>query len=199
MAKAVMSAFARCQALNEKGEKVALASFWKHQPAIFVFLRHFSCVASRAHADLVWQQRAEYERYGGKLIFSGNGSATCIAKFKRDLGIEDATVLTDPSLEAFRAAGFERGFLASHGLSSLGNGLKLYLKGYRQFAHHDEDGDRFQLGGVLVISMAGQIRYQYISQATGDFPPGTDVEIMASGMSSKREPVTFQDVNYSIR
>jgi peroxiredoxin len=170
----------RCVVKDETGKEVRLGGSWTEKPAILVFLRHFACIACRAHAAQVWHEREKYEQNGAKIVFVGNGSPDYIQKFKVDLGINDAVIVTDPTLRSFWIAGFKRGFLASLGPTSIKNGIGLFAKGHSQKMPSKASGDLWQLGGVIVVRADGRVTYQYISQATGDFPPEKDIVTMVS-------------------
>lgn len=167
--------FANSEILDESGAKVKVASLWQNQTIIFIFLRHFGCVSCRAHAVQVWADRKKYEQGGGKIVFVGNGAPHFIGTFKEDLGIQDATIYTDPSLESFRAMGFKRGFLVALGPRSIAAGLGMFKRGYKQGAYSNSTGDLWQMGGLLVVKPSGVVTYHYISTALGDYPPEQDV------------------------
>jgi peroxiredoxin len=169
-----ISSLGSCLVQNELGESVRLGEAWKTHPAILIFLRHFACIACRAHAGNVWKDRAKLEQNGAKIYFVGVGSATYIRKFKEDLGISEATMFSDPSLLSFRLAGFKRGFLASHSPRSVANQVKLAREGHSFGKLEKGTGDLWQLGGTLVVAPDDRVTYQYISQAQGDFPPESD-------------------------
>jgi peroxiredoxin len=156
--------------LTARGEKLRLGQIWQKQTVILVFLRHFACIGCRAHAVQVWNDREKYESSGGKIIFVGNGQPHFIEKFQEDLGITGAVILTDPSLESFRAAGFRRGFFAVVQPKSVLNAAKLAVEGHRQTAYSKEVGTHWQLGGVLVVNTHGKVLYQFLSESLGDFP-----------------------------
>ncbi|MGZ3726511.1 MAG: AhpC/TSA family protein [Pseudobdellovibrio sp.] len=166
--------FANCLVFDEHGNSTKLMNLWQNQTTIFIFLRHFGCLTCRSHAKQIWSERAKYEVNGSKIIFIGNGAANYIQHFKEDLGLQDATIYTDPSLKSFYAAGFKRGFIVALGPKALANGIKAYAAGSRQ-AYGKDTGNLWQLGGVLVIKPSGEVTYQYISQVTGDYAPEKDV------------------------
>ncbi|MNL21407.1 hypothetical protein D3C87_1426950 [compost metagenome] len=89
--------------------------------------------------------------------------------FKEDMALQDAWIFTDPHLEAFHAAGFKRGFMPAFGPQSLVSLAKLNMKGHKAGVWSEEQGDRFQLGGVLAVKPGGLITYQYMSEYQGDF------------------------------
>ena len=162
--------------MTEFGSPVRMHQLWNKRTAIFVFLRHFGCTACRAHAMQVWEQRELYQKGGALIHFIGNGQPEMIKIFKEELKIKDALMFTDPTLEVFRAAGFRNGFLVSHGPRSIMNMTKLLKAGIRQSMPSKAAGSIWQLGGVLVVHPDGFVPYQYISEASGDFPPDTDIE-----------------------
>ncbi len=170
-----MLTFSSCEILNEEGTRVQVASLWRAQAVLFIFLRHFGCVSCRAHAAQIWHDREKYQKNGAKIVFIGNGTPQYIKYFKEDLQIQDATIFTDPSLASFHAMGFKRGFLVALGPRSIAKGLKMFSKGHKQGSYSKDSGDLWQLGGVLVVRPNGSIAYHYISQATGDFPPEKDI------------------------
>ncbi len=162
------------------GTEFQLGRVWKNQTAILIFLRHFACIACRSHAKQVWDNREAYEKGGGKIVFIGNGQPQFIEKFKEDLGLKDALVVTDPTLEIFRSAGFNKGFSYILQAKTIVNAFKLYREGHRQSTYTKEAGTHWQLGGILAVSTRGEILYHYISEYFGDFPEETYLEILKS-------------------
>jgi len=154
---------------DQDGNRLELGSLWKNHVVVFVFLRHFGCIACRAHALQVWAERERYEKGGAKLIFIGNGDRKYIAGFKQDLGLDHATILTDKFLHSYRYAGFRRGFTSLVNPTSLKNAIKLHKEGHRQ-NEIAAKGDHWQLGGVLVMRPDNQVGFHFVSEALGDFP-----------------------------
>jgi len=160
---------------TEEGQALSMKSLWQYKPAIFIFLRHFSCIACRAHVAQIWQHRFTLEQEGAKIYFIGNGSFREILKFKKDMGIDNATVLTDPSRRSYLAAGLRRGVLPAIGPQAAVNAVDLFRQGHRQKHYHREAGDLWQLGGVMVVNPGGLVKYHYVSTATGDFPSAVEI------------------------
>ena len=165
-----MSAFGQCLVFTTDAKGIQLFQLWQSQPAIFIFLRHFACIACRAHAAQVWESRARYEGSGGKIVFIGNGQPSFIEKFREDLGLTGALILTDPKRNAFRLVGFRDGFFYVVRPQSAMNAFQLAREGHRQTAYSSAGGTHWQLGGILVVSTAGEATYRYISESVGDFP-----------------------------
>ena len=153
---------------------VKLGLLWKNKKTILIFLRHFACIACRAHAVQVWQDREKYEKAGAQIIFIGNGQPQYINAFKEDLKIQEATIVTDPSLQSYRAVGFKYGFLSVVNPGSLTNVVSMAMNGHRQSIYTRDAGTHWQLGGIVALNPDGRMTYHYISQSVGDFPPAQD-------------------------
>ena len=174
-AKINMLALRACSVLDEEGKKIPIANLWEKQAVIIIFLRHFACIACRAHAVQVWSQRELYEKSGARIVFISNGAPNFIAGFKEELGLNEAAIYTDPSLESFKACGFERGFLKALGPKGIVNGLKLMAGGHKQGEMRAGVGDLWQLGGVVAIKPGHKLAFHFISEATGDYPLEADI------------------------
>jgi peroxiredoxin len=169
---------ANCSAWLPSGEELKIGQLWQKQTVILIFLRHFACIACRAHASQVWNEREKYEKSGAKLIFIGNGSPDFIEKFKEDMNMGGAMILTDPTLESFRAAGLKRGILALVQPKSMTNAVKLAMQGHRQTAYTADAGHLVQLGGVVAINTHSKILYHFRSESFGDLPLEPHLEII---------------------
>jgi thiol-disulfide isomerase/thioredoxin len=161
--------FANSHIKDEKGADVKVGTLWKDHPVIFVFLRHFGCIDCRAHAAQIWSEKEKYEKGGAQILFISNGAPQFIQGFKEELKITEAPVYTDPSLAAFKACGFKRGFLAALGPQSLINGMKLKSQGHKN-KREPGSGDWWQMGGILVVQKDGKIGYHHICQTLADYP-----------------------------
>ncbi len=90
---------ANCSVETPDGKALKLGMVWQSKPAVIIFLRHFACIACRAHAAQVWRERERYKDCS--LVFLGNGSSEFIEIFREDMGLDGAVILSDPTLEAF--------------------------------------------------------------------------------------------------
>lgn len=167
--------FAKARVFDSAGNEIAIHKLWQNQAVLFIFLRHFACIECRTFARQIWADRERYEKSGSKIVFIGNGDPQFIQAFKEDLEIQNAPIYTDPSLNVFKAAGFRRNFLAALGPASIKAGLKMFKEGNRQGLYSKGQGDLWQLGGVLVIASDGRVKYKFVSQKLGDFPPEKDL------------------------
>jgi peroxiredoxin len=165
-----MKALGACAVFTDESNVIQMRMLWQNQPAIFIFLRHFACIACRAHAAQIWSERERYEANGGKIIFVGNGQPHFMEKFREDLKLEGALLVTDPKRDTFQRVGFREGFFYVVRPASVVNAVKLATEGHRQVAYDKGAGTHWQLGGVLVVSKQGMPLYRYISESLGDFP-----------------------------
>lgn len=156
-----------------KDKKLLAGQLWQKQTVVLVFLRHFACIACRAHASQVWSQREQFERKGIKLVFIGHGKLHWLESFRSDLGLHEGLILTDPSMASFDAAGLRRGFFNLVRPLSIINHIKLSNQGYSSADYQADAGDHFQMGGVLAIKPGSKLIYHFASRALGDFPQAT--------------------------
>ncbi len=156
---------ASAEVLDETGAPVALRRVCGPGKTVLVFLRHFGCIACRAHAV---ELQADADRLSpARLVFIGNGPAWAIAGFKTDLKVT-APVYTDPGLTVFRRLGFRRSLWSTFNPAAALRALVLFARGHRQ---GKIQGDVTQQGGVVIVDAAGVVTFSYASRGPGDFPP----------------------------
>lgn len=155
--------------------------FWSPgfcNPVFMVFLRHFACIGCRTHAAEVWRDRAKYERNGAKIVFIGNGQPEWIEKFRADLGIAHGIVLTDPTLQTFKFAGFKNGFFNLVQPQSAINAAKFALQGNKQINYDKNAGSHLQMGGIIAVNPQNKVIYHFVSDSLGDLPEEPHLEII---------------------
>jgi hypothetical protein len=109
---------------------------------------------------------AEIRAAGAELVFVGNGSPDQAARFAAG-EVPGCTVLTDPSLAAYRALGMVRGVLPTLGPASIAVGVGAALRGRRQSALQ---GDPWQQGGLLLLGTGGRVLFVQRNRNAGDRP-----------------------------
>ena len=159
----------RLKVLDENEESVYISSFWKTNPAILIFIRHFGCIACRGHVDQVWSRKDEIQKNGSKIVFIGNGDSYMISEFKKEMNVLNAPIFTDPTLKTFDAIGLFRGVGAILNPRSIKEMIKLYNKGYSQGKIQKGNGFHTQLGGIIIMKPPGIVTYHYVSQYIGDY------------------------------
>ena len=107
---------------------------------LFVYLRHFACIACRAHAAEIWKDRESYLAKGLRIIFVSNGSPLFIQTFREDLGLDKAEIFTDPERESYQACEFHRSVGRAIGHKGIFNGIKLFAQGHRQEKWSKDEG-----------------------------------------------------------
>lgn len=114
----------------------------------------------------------ELQRLGVAMVLVGSGPPAALAAFIRDMALarRGLTVVTDPSLAAFRAAELRRPRL--HPLRAARETLRELAAGY---APGRVVGDGRQLGGAFLIDDSGRIVYHHRSRSPGDLIDSSDI------------------------
>jgi len=109
---------------------------------------------------------AEFERKGARLVVIGNGWPAMARKFaERNQLPASMTLLTDPSRQAYEAAGLKRGLWRTMGPQSWMPYVRTLQHGFRQ---RRTAGDPWQQGGALVIAPDGEVLFRHVSENPGD-------------------------------
>jgi hypothetical protein len=95
-----------------------------------------------------------------------------IARFRKNTKY-DGAIYTDPGRKTFAAAGLQAGGVTSqlHPGAAFA-AVRALAKG---FLPKTVQGDPWQLGGVLVVTPAGETLYRYESRYAGDHPKAAEV------------------------
>ena len=160
--------------LDASGAELRVGSFWTHGPCLLVLLRHFGCVGCAEQVRQLAPRLFELSRAGVRTVLVGNGSIEQRAAFAARNALEGAPVLlvTDPSLDLYRALGLVRSAWATVGPRALVETARAVAAGH---PHRAVEGDRTQQGGVLLVSRAGVVRMLYRSRSIADHPPAWDL------------------------
>jgi len=109
---------------------------------------------------------AEFEKAGARLAVVGNGWPAMARKFaERNQLPSSMALLTDPSREAYRAAGLRRSALLTLGPWSWLPFARTLWHGFRQ---RRTAGDPWQQGGALVVARGGEVLFRHASWHPGD-------------------------------
>ena len=106
------------------------------------------------------------------VVLVGNGPAAALGPFIREMSLEGrrVTVVTDPSLVSFRAAGLRRPRV--HGWRAVIETVLALGAGYRP---RRPAGDLMQLGGAVLVDEAGRVVYHHRGQSPGDLADSSDI------------------------
>jgi hypothetical protein len=111
------------------------------------------------------------EAAGVRLVVVGNGSPAQALDFRESEGLP-FSLWVDQQMHAYAAAGLRRGITKALSHRSVGHTIRAMRKGFRQTK---VAGDPWQLGGVFLLTPAGEVRYEQRSREAGDHPPMDDV------------------------
>ena len=161
-------ALQRLSVLDEESNEVAFVELWKKTNVIIIFIRHFGCIACRAHVDQIWNKRKELRSKKNKVIFIGSGTPASLKMFKDYLGVKKATIYTDPTLQTFVACGMLNGLKYLVGSKSLKKMFELSKQGYKNQITDLESGSHKQMGGVVAFKDPGQVLYHFAAKYLGD-------------------------------
>jgi dehydrogenase/reductase SDR family protein 12 len=126
----------------------------------------------------------EVEARGAGLAIVGNGNAAFAAAFREDLALPaEVTLLVDPELRAYRAAGLRRGRVEALSPRIALNGLRAFGRGFRQTGI---EGDPWQLGGAFVLRPDGACTFRQVSREAGDH---ADLDRLLEALAPDAEPV----------
>jgi len=114
----------------------------------------------------------ELDALGIRTILVGSGPPTALAEFVRGraLAQRGVTVVTDPSLAVFRAAGLARPRF--HGLRAVVEAIRELAAGY---APGRVIGDARQLAGAFLVDTSGRAVYHHRSRSPGDLVDPSDI------------------------
>jgi hypothetical protein len=179
MADLVSRTLAEVVVHDTLGNQKALGELWRERPAVVVWVRHFGCIACRAH---VAQLRPHLDaiRLVGELAIIGNGSVDQARRFSELLDLRGTQVFSDEALVSYRLAGLRRGWWTVLRPAALTNQLRHRLRGERNKGIR---GDLLQQGGTLVITPSGEVRFRHVSRAWGDNATVDDVLAALSSAS----------------
>ena len=166
-------ALSRLKVLDENNNEIVMSYFWKSKPIVMIFVRHFGCIACRAHVDQIWNKRTELKKKYN-IIFIGNGKPEVIKMFKEDVNAEDALIFTDPTLQVFDACGLKRSPLNLIDPRAVRKIVGLSMAGYKQGPLDGRSGAHTQMGGVVAFKTSGSVAYHFISDYLGDFDKPED-------------------------
>ncbi len=172
-------ALKRLRVFNERSDEVLFSQLHSDGKTTFIFLRHFGCIACRAHVIQIMTE-VRKGKIKTPVVFIGNGHSSIITAFKEDLNILDAEIYTDPHMKTFDACGFNRGLTYLVNAASVKKMYLLSKQGHTQGKMKSENGSHRQMGGVMVLSRVGEVLFHYCSEHLGDFPEEENFEAKAA-------------------
>lgn len=117
------------------------------------------------------QASPEIRARGADLVVVGCGRPEHIPGFREATGY-DGTLLTDPSLRVFEAAGLAYGWTRTFHPLTFIKGIRAFAGGFRQGARR---GNPVQQGGTFVLGPGERVRFQWRDRFAGDHPEMDEV------------------------
>ncbi len=108
----------------------------------------------------------DIEAAGARLVIVGNGWPAMAKDFAAKAGLPaGVTLLTDPGLQSYAAAGLKRSALLTLGPRGWLPYLRTMKRGFRQGR---TKGDPWQQGGALVVARGGKVLFRHVSTQPSD-------------------------------
>jgi uncharacterized protein YjhX (UPF0386 family) len=120
----------------------------------------------------------EVHAAGADLVFIGNGSPRLARRFG-ETHARGVTVLTDPSLDVFRALGMKRSVIATLGPQTWLGAARSLARGNLQT---DVQGDPWQQGGLFAMARGGRIVYRRPNRDAAERP---DLDAALAAISNR--------------
>jgi len=155
--------------LDLSARQASLSSFWRHEPAVVVFLRYFGCPFCQAQVVALRDERDRFDAAGAGIVLIGQGQPSDAQAFTERLR-QPFDCLVDPTRSAYRAYGLARAnpaqvfgprvalpFLrANLGRETLQRGL--------------QGGSFYQMPGTFVIDTDGVVQMAHRNRHVADTP-----------------------------
>jgi peroxiredoxin len=109
--------------------------------------------------------------HGAELVYVGNGSVEDARRFAEEQ-VLGCPLLTDPTVESYRAAGLRSGLRSGLSPGVLLRAARALRAGFRQ---GETLGPTMQQGGAFVIDRGGGELYAHVSHQAGDHPAPEDL------------------------
>jgi peroxiredoxin len=170
----VPEALRGAELIARDGLRLPLGALLGARPALLVFLRQFGCIGCREQVHGLLPRLPEIAALGVRAVLIGNGAPDHIDAFLERHGLADKAIelFTDPALDAYRAAGLERSFYATHGPGALVDFVRALGHGHRP---GPGDGDAYQQGGALLLDEGGAIVWAHRSARLGGHADPSDM------------------------
>ena len=184
----VPQTLADAKVLVSSGESVELGSFWKHDPCLVLFLRHFGCVGCAEQVTELAPRLDELRDAAVRTVLVGNGEPEMIDAFveRYALGDKACEIVTDPSLAVFRAAGLLRSAWATLGARAIVDMARAMGQGQH---HRGVEGDRWHQGGALLVDTGGRVVVYHRNESLGDHLPASDLVEAALALLVRKSSV----------
>ncbi len=176
--------------VDRAGDVTTLGTHLRGATCLVSFLRHFGCTGCADHVADLAPRLPELHALGLRTVLVGNGEPRYIDGFLERAGLANArvTVLTDPTLRVFTAAGLVRSAWATIGPRAMLDALRARSRGV---AGRGMEGDHFQQGGTLVVDRGGEVAFFHANASLGDHPRANDLVDVALRLVARSSAVVY--------
>lgn len=163
--------------LDQTGKLVQLCDFWKDQPTLILFWRHYGCSCGTDRAARLIKELDDYQKIGSNVVIIGQGeperTSASIAKYKLPSSV---SVLCDPEFKVYEAFGLLDGKPSQIVYDAPDEYLRCDLDAGKQLAQDRANDGRplvdssWLLPGEFVVDSRGVVRLAYRYNYCENFP-----------------------------
>lgn len=155
--------------LDAAGAAHRLSSHWADEDALFVFVRHFGCVACHEQIERLRARLAELDALAVAVVVVGCGPAAELAAWvdRESLGALGLVARTDPTLALHRALGLHHSAWRTWGPAAALGFARAVAGGTLPGPFR---GAVSQQGGALLVARSGAVGALVRSGHLGDYP-----------------------------
>lgn len=163
------------------------AELGRAAPLLLVYVRHFACPGCSHFMESLAPRLPELAALGVRVVLVGSGSVARLVAFAERMKLRppDVELVTDPSLEAYAAAGMHRSAMGTYAPKPVLASLGLYALGH-WVKRHADDGDVEQQGGVLLLDADRRVVAHHEDRDLVDHAPMADVVHVALELAAAR-------------
>ena len=160
---------------TEDGDPVQLSSFWAERPALFLLWRHLGCGCGIERAELLEEQRQNYEDAGLEVVVVAPAEPERVAVYKETYGL-NVTTLADPTYATHRAFGLSHWSLEQVLYDAPDEYCELKPETGKEFQDsRREQGrrlvdDPWMQSAEFVVGTDGVVRVAYLYNYCADYP-----------------------------
>jgi peroxiredoxin len=181
-------ALRRATVVAADGRRFPFGDLAAGRPALIFFIRHFGCIGCADQVHGLAPRLPELAALGVRVVLVGSGPPDHIEAFleRHALADKQVEVVTDPSLEAFHAAGLARSVWATWGPAAIVDFVRAFARGHRP---GPTDGDLNQQGGAILVGDDGRVAWSHTNESLGDHADPSDAVDAALRHKLERSPL----------
>lgn len=163
--------------VDQTGKLVQLRDFWKDQPALILFWRHYGCGCGTDRAARLKTELDDYQKVGSNVVIIGQGEPerTSASVAKYDLP-SSVSVLCDPEFNVYKAFGLLDGKPSQIVYDAPDEYMRCDLEAGKQLAQDRANDGRplvdssWLMPGEFVVDSSGVVRLTYRYNYCDNFP-----------------------------